>query len=385
MNRFIQLHLLTSYPPSNLNRDDLGRPKTAIMGGVNRLRISSQSLKRAWRTSDSFKEKLSNHIGTRTKEIGVEVYKKLLKGGIKETNARTWAAKIVSSFSGEMETDDKKKPLEKEEIKILENPSQKTDEEYDSFINRLVSEKKINSLLYKQLVHISPNEMTAIDELTEKVIQEKKEPTNEEIELLRKENTGADIAMFGRMLASKMAFKKEAAVQVAHAITVHKVAVEDDFFTAIDDLNKNDVDAGAGHLGDTEFGAGLFYLYICIDRQLLLENLDNNLELSKQTLSALLEACTTISPTGKQNSFASRARAMYCLAEKGNQQPRSLHASFLKQIDDKDMLAKSIEEIVKMKNNFEKVYGKCAVAEKSFNVLKGEGSLEDIFNFIQED
>ena len=70
MNRFIQLHLLTSYPPSNLNRDDLGRPKTAIMGGVNRLRISSQSLKRAWRTSDVFKEKLSNNIGTRTKEMG---------------------------------------------------------------------------------------------------------------------------------------------------------------------------------------------------------------------------------------------------------------------------------------------------------------------------
>lgn len=150
--------------------------------------------------------------------------------------------------------------------------------------------------------------------------------------------------MFGRMLASSPSFNKEAAVQVAHAITVHKVAVEDDFFTAIDDLNKNDVDAGAGHLGDTEFGAGLFYLYICIDRQLLLENLDNNLELTKQTISALLEACTTISPTGKQNSFASRARAMFCLAEKGNQQPRSLHAS--KQIEDKDVLAKSIDEIL---------------------------------------
>ena len=62
MSTFIQLHLLTSYPPSNLNRDDLGRPKTAIMGGKTRLRVSSQSLKRAWRTSDLFESALAGHM-----------------------------------------------------------------------------------------------------------------------------------------------------------------------------------------------------------------------------------------------------------------------------------------------------------------------------------
>jgi CRISPR system Cascade subunit CasC len=46
MDKFIQLHILTSFPPANLNRDDLGRPKTAKMGGVDRIRVSSQSLKR---------------------------------------------------------------------------------------------------------------------------------------------------------------------------------------------------------------------------------------------------------------------------------------------------------------------------------------------------
>src|SRR2546421_3325082 len=70
MTTFVQLHLLTSYPPACLNRDDLNRPKTAVMGGVQRLRVSSQSLKRAWRTSNTFKEALSGHIGTRTKEMG---------------------------------------------------------------------------------------------------------------------------------------------------------------------------------------------------------------------------------------------------------------------------------------------------------------------------
>ena len=80
MSNFIQLHILASYPPSNLNRDDLGRPKTAVVGGTQRLRISSQSLKRAWRESDNFKNALSNHMGIRTKEMGVEIYKALTSG-----------------------------------------------------------------------------------------------------------------------------------------------------------------------------------------------------------------------------------------------------------------------------------------------------------------
>jgi len=76
---------------------------------------------------------------------------------------------------------------------------------------------------------------------------------------------------------------------------------------------------------------------------------------------------------------------MFCLAEKGNQQPRSLHASFLKPIEDKDILTRAINEIKTMKDNFSKVYGKCSEGEQSFDVLKGEGSLEDISKFIQED
>ena len=352
MNRFIQLHLLTSYPPSNLNRDDLGRPKTAIMGGVNRLRISSQSLKRAWRTSDVFKEKLSNNIGTRTKEMGIQIFESLNEKGIKDKDAKDWAKNIAGVF-GKLKGEKK------------DNPN--------------------NDLEIEQLAHFSVEEKNAIDALIKILVTEKRAPTEAELKLLKKENTSADIAMFGRMLASSPAFNKEASIQVAHAITVHKVAIEDDFFTAIDDLNKNDVDAGAGHLGDTEFGAGLFYLYICIDRNLLLDNLNGDRNLTNQTIASFLEASTTVSPTGKQNSFASRARAMFCLAEKGNQQPRSLHASFLKPIEDKDMLTKAINEIKAMKDNFSKVYGKCSEGEQSFDVLKGEGSLENISKFIQED
>ena len=71
-------------------------------------------------------------------------------------------------------------------------------------------------------------------------------------------------------------FNTEAAAQVAHAISVHSITVEDDYFTAVDDLNRAEDGAGAAHLGETEFAAGLFYLYLCIDKELLIGNLSGN-------------------------------------------------------------------------------------------------------------
>ena len=76
-HRFVQLHLLTHYPPSNLNRDDTGRPKTALVGDATRLRVSSQSQKRAWRTSDTFAVDLAGCLGRRTRQLGKEVFKTL--------------------------------------------------------------------------------------------------------------------------------------------------------------------------------------------------------------------------------------------------------------------------------------------------------------------
>jgi CRISPR system Cascade subunit CasC len=67
---FLQLHLLTPYPPSCLNRDETGRPKSAVVVGVPRLRISSQALKRAWRTSPIFAEQFREHLGERTQRFG---------------------------------------------------------------------------------------------------------------------------------------------------------------------------------------------------------------------------------------------------------------------------------------------------------------------------
>lgn len=98
---------------------------------------------------------------------------------------------------------------------------------------------------------------------------------------------------------------------MAHAFGVSETIVEDDFFTAVDDLRAASEDAGAGHLGETGFGSALFYTYICIDKDLLVNNLNGNEELANKTLRAFTEAALKVSPTGKQNSFASRAYASW--------------------------------------------------------------------------
>ena len=110
MARFVQLHLLTFYPPANLNRDDTGRPKTAIIGGVERLRISSQSLKRAVRTSDVFKAKLDGHLAQRTQRLGADILKHLVEKGMEEKAALATARKIAEVF-GKLEDEKADNPV----------------------------------------------------------------------------------------------------------------------------------------------------------------------------------------------------------------------------------------------------------------------------------
>lgn len=354
MNRFIQLHVLTAYPPANLNRDDTGRPKTALVGDALRLRISSQSLKRAWRTSDVFEESVGGgHLGRRTKLLGVELYRTLTAGGVGEKSAREWARAIAGQF-GKLKAD------------------KKTESDDD--------------LQIEQLAHLSPAESSAADALAKACAARGSAPTAEEMKILAKPRAAVDIAMFGRMLADTPAFNMEAAVQVAHAITVHKSAVEDDFFSAVDDLNLGLEDKGAGHIGERGFGAGLFYLYICINRELLQDNLGGDAALTAQALDGLLHAVTQVAPTGMQNSFGSRAHASYLLAETGNQQPRSLVQAFLKPVKpygDRDMLAMAVEALNHRRENFDKVYGACADSRCHFDVEKGEGSLAEVIAFVK--
>lgn len=347
MDRFVQLHLLTSYPPANLNRDDLGRPKTAIMGGAQRLRVSSQSLKRAWRTSDLFQQTLDGHLGTRTKEMGVQVYRRLTQDGrVDQPTAEEWAKKVAAVFG-------KSKTSEKHELEI------------------------------EQLAHFGPFERKAIDDLADTMAERGSGPTEEELKLLRNKPGAVDIALFGRMIAANPSFNVEAAAQVAHAISVHEVDVEDDFFTAVDDLNEGIEDVGAGHMGETEFAAAVLYLYVCVDRHLLVENLGGDVGLAQSALKALVEAAATVAPSGKQNSFASRARASFILCERGNDQPRSLAVAFLK-TERRPTLEWAVDRLQDCRSKMNQVYADGDPSPAVLNAIEGKGSLAEVALYVSE-
>lgn len=352
MNKFLQLHLLTAYAPSNLNRDDLGRPKTANFGNSQRLRVSSQSLKRAWR--EAFKPELDGAHGIRSKRIVIDYfYQPLLAAGVSEKDAKAYALQLALEFG-----------VFKKEVK----------------------DKPLAALELETLVFLGADEIASLQALAAVLANEKRAPKDEELRLLSNKAGAADIAMFGRMMASAPQKNIEAAVQVAHAITVHTVEVEDDYFTAVDDLNRED-ESGSSHLGETGFGAGLFYTYICVDRDALVDNLRGDKVLAAKAIAGLTRAACTISPTGKQNSFASRARAIYAQAELGDAQPRQLSFAFLRPLDgefNNDLAAKAILALENSQKGMDQVYG-LGERRLSFNVLEAQGSLSDLLHFATSD
>lgn len=344
MSRFLQLHLLTFYPPANLNRDDTGRPKTAVIGGTTRLRISSQALKRAWRTSDVFRTALEGHLGSRTQRLGEEVQKHLLDQGVTAAKAIEIAVAIAGVFG---------------------KPKAVTD---------------ANPARIEQLAFVAPAERAAALALAERLAAgEKLDPKT--AGLLGRSDTAADIAMFGRMLANDPDYNREAAVQVAHAVTTHAVPIEDDFYTAVDDLKRPSEDAGAGFIGEQGFGAGVFYLYACVDKELLARNLGGDTKLTATALAALTEAMAIVSPGGKQASFASRARAHYLLAELGDAQPRTLGAAFTDAAHGTDPLQHSVKRLREWRMQMDAAYGACWTTETEMQV-GGAGTLAQVLAFV---
>ncbi|MDY0241935.1 MAG: type I-E CRISPR-associated protein Cas7/Cse4/CasC [Rhodospirillaceae bacterium] len=353
MTSFLQLHLLTVYPPSNPNRDDTGRPKEAHFGNAPRLRLSSQSIKRAVRMSEPFQAGLAGHLGLRTKLIGNTVREHLEQQGLDSGKAREIAENVAKVF-GKIEPKDKKDPA------------------------------KVQGTT---LAFISPEERTLALELADKAAAGETLPTDKDLAriVLRSADGAVDIAMFGRMLADNPGFNREAAVQVGHAITTHRALAEADFFTAVDDLKTREDDTGGAHLGDHAFGSGVYYLYVCVDCDLLVANLGGDKALAKEGVKALARALATTTPKGKQNSYANHPLAGYVRAEIGRKTPRDLTGAFLQAVKDgdegRDMLEKSIIALEEMAGKIDTVYGLAGTPPKVMNVPKGEGSLENIIAF----
>ncbi|MDP2699917.1 type I-E CRISPR-associated protein Cas7/Cse4/CasC [Thalassospira sp.] len=345
MTVFVQFHVLTKYGPSNPNRDDQGRPKQANIGGFPRLRISSQSSKRAIRGSTFFALDLADHLGTRTKRLFERLRDKLITDGAEPNDAAAAAGQVATIF-GKLKTPEKN-----------------------------AQEEKIGTTL----AFISPAEWKLAEDLADKVLAGEDLPKDKELKkiVLRKADGAIDIAMFGRMLADDADFNRDAAVQVSHAITTHTAVAEDDWYSAVDDLNK----AGAGHLDESGFGSGIYYQYVCVNVDLLVENLAGDRELAAKGIEALARAVAMATPTGKQNSFANRPRAYFVRAEVGSQQPRDLTGAFFTPIKDQPWERSSVEALTKTAANIDRAYGKAYDATVVMDVPAGIGSLDEIVAF----
>lgn len=347
MTTFVQFHVLTSYGPSNPNRDDQGRPKQAMVGGSPRLRMSSQSVKRALRESSFFALDLKGNMGVRTKRLYERLLQFLEEQGADAAQAKAAADQVATIF-GKLDA-----PKKGEEARVATT-----------------------------LAFISPDEWALAESLAAKIVANEKIPAEKDLkkDVLRRADGAVDIAMFGRMLADNADFNRDAAVQVAHAITTHSAQAEEDWFSAVDDLNKAE-ETGAGHLGEIAFGSGVYYQYVCVNTDLLVENLNGDKELAIKGAEALVRALAQSTPRGKQNTFAHHPRAHYILAETGRQAPRDLSGAFFSPINMQPWLEASVTKLETTRDEIDAAYGKVWDDACVMQVGK-DGTLAEIVEFV---
>lgn len=313
----VQVHLLTAYPASLLNRDDAGLAKRITFGGAPRIRVSSQCLKKHWRDAEAIKG-LGDQADRSIRIFENRIAQKLVEDhGASEEAARAVATHLMRKT---VETDVDEKYREKGRIytkQLLVLTRAETDwlAELGAEILERVEQAGGDPTDEKALeAAFAPNK----DKKQRKELEER----------LSKLAASVDTAMFGRMVTSDLFARVDAAVGVAHAFTTHREAAETDYFTAVDTLKGAEDDSGAGLIQETELTSGVFYVYAVIDMNQLRENLGDAAD-AEAAARALVRTMATVSPGAKRGSTAPYARAELVLLERGGEQPRSLANAFL--------------------------------------------------------
>lgn len=303
MSTYLEIHALQSVPPSNLNRDDAGAPKTAVYGGVTRARVSSQAWKHAMRLD--FNARLDPlDVGTRSRLIVGEIAK-VIRARKPELEDKAQQLAVDA-----MEAAGFKKPVP---------PKRKGADDATPETGYLVflSQRQIESLAEAAIAVAGEAEPL-------KAMRAAK------VKDLVDADHSVDIALFGRMVADSADLNVDAACQVAHAISVHEANPEYDFYTAVDDAkdrNEDEVDAGAGMMGTVGFVSSTFYRYAVINLDQLRSNLGSSVA-AGQAVAAFLESFVNSIPSGKQNTFANGTRPAAVLVTVATGQPTSLVGAF---------------------------------------------------------
>lgn len=320
----IEFHILQNFPPSNLNRDDSGAPKDCDFGGYRRQRISSQCLKRSVRQSDLFRDLMTDRLGIRTKRAPEQVAKLLVEQGRSDSQARAMATEFFEALYGvnDKGTTDYLLYVGEEELKRAADLLHGAYEETGATAERLVS------LRANPPAKGSKSEKDAHD----KALAEAAKPFAALAEQYKKTYPkhvrAVDVALFGRMLADSPTENIDAACQVSHALSVNRMNMEFDYFTAVDDLQPED-NAGAGMIGTVGFASSCFYRFACVDWDQLVRNLGGDASAAREGVLAFAEAFVQARPSGKQNTFAAHSLPGFVLVvvrETG--QPVSLANAF---------------------------------------------------------
>lgn len=372
----IEVHLIQNFAPSNLNRDDTGQPKSATFGGFRRARISSQCGKRSARREGPMGKLLEKRGALRTRQLIVEIAKQIDK---KDEPSNETLKTITSVFEeGGLE---KSSDASKNTTKILVFLDKDA-------LPKLVSKFREN---WSDLTKAKKDAREAAVKNVGRILFEAVE--------------APDIALFGRMLElkdstpfGKYNMRVEAACQVAHPISTHKVDMEMDFYTAVDDLNPEE-ETGAGMMGAVGFNSACYYRYAVVDRDQLAHNLTRKTERKNgkwsqeladsdyieadEVIKAFLEAMVYAIPTGKQNSFAAQNLPSFGLfvRRKGGV-PISLANAFAKPVRptkvDDNLVGLSVARLTEYWDAIKAVYGEQGVTATGCFHLDQEGRLNGL-------
>lgn len=367
--RFIQIHFLTSYPASLLNRDDVGFAKRIPFGGAVRTRISSQCLKRHWRTfrgEGSLASIPDVEMSVRSRRtFERHVFGPLRDKGIAEDLARAATDGLMSALLGESAKAKKAKAqeestLETNQITVLGRP------ELDYFVREAA-----------QFCNEFPDP-TKVGEAIKKAFTKEKKKNLEALRM----GAGLDAALFGRMVTSDILARCDAALHVAHAFTVHEEATESDYFSAVDDLLRDgdDAELGSGHIGTAELTSGLFYGYVVIDLPLLVENLSDDRSLAAEVTERMVQLVATVSPGAKVGSTAPHAYAHFVAVEAGEAQPRTLANAFLTPVRDKpDLMQNAYIILAEYLRDLDAMYG---AVERRAAAIRANGALDGVISLL---
>lgn len=347
---FIELHILQNFAPSNLNRDDTGNPKDTEFGGVRRARVSSQAIKRAIRLHPVFAKTTETEPAIRTRWMTRLLAEALVRAGKNEDEAK----EVANAFSVQYSKLEEKKG----HTSVL------------LYLSKTEIESAVKSLTdkWKEVTkNLKGGKSPDLDALAKEFFKELKDRTS-----------APDIALFGRMLAEKPELNIDAACQVAHAISTHRVNMDMDFYTAMDDLTRDD-EAGAGMMGVTAFNSACFYRYSRIDWDLLVKNLGGDKELARKTVEGFLRAAALAIPSGKQNSFAAQNPPDFMLGVvRKDGQSWSLANAFetpVKPNGNGGLMSASIEKLKEYWAKLSKVYGADGITSAELS-LGGDDNME---------